>query len=155
MVSQHWFRYWLGGVSQQAIAWANVDQVPCRHMASPGHNELTHAVRYQTYSQVTNNEYVLGFHCFNRRLLPIPWQISPPWLIDHLLLNRLNLNINKFWYQNGYDLIYIHQANITEKGKYIPISDRNVTFYGWVFRGAESFLRNNHAFSFFVISQHM
>ena len=27
---------------QQAITWANVDIVPCRHMTSPGHIELTH-----------------------------------------------------------------------------------------------------------------
>ena len=40
MISQHWFRLWLGAVRQQAITWANVDLVPCRHMASPGHNEL-------------------------------------------------------------------------------------------------------------------
>ena len=40
MISQQWFRQWLGAVRHQAIAWANVDIVPCRHMASPGHNEL-------------------------------------------------------------------------------------------------------------------
>ena len=42
MLSQHWFRLWLGALRQQAITWVNVDQVLCRHMASPGHNELTH-----------------------------------------------------------------------------------------------------------------
>ena len=26
---------------QQAITWANVDPVPCHHMAPLGHNELT------------------------------------------------------------------------------------------------------------------
>ena len=40
MISQHWFRWWLGAVRQQAITWANVDTDPCRHMASLGHNEL-------------------------------------------------------------------------------------------------------------------
>ena len=35
MISQYWFRY-------QAITWTNVDLDPCRHMASLGHNELTH-----------------------------------------------------------------------------------------------------------------
>ena len=38
MISQHWFRWWLGAVRQQAITWANVDLAPCHHMASPGHN---------------------------------------------------------------------------------------------------------------------
>ena len=40
MMSQHWFREWLGAVRQQAITWANVDPYMCQHMASPGHNEL-------------------------------------------------------------------------------------------------------------------
>ena len=34
MISQHWFREWLGAISQQAITWANVDPDLCRHMAS-------------------------------------------------------------------------------------------------------------------------
>ena len=43
-----WFTYILiysnlGAVRQQAITWANVDSVPCRLMASLGHNKLTNA----------------------------------------------------------------------------------------------------------------
>ena len=33
MINQHWFR-------QQATTLANVDQILCHHMGSPGHNEL-------------------------------------------------------------------------------------------------------------------
>ena len=40
MISQHWFRWWLGAVRQQAITWVNVDPDLCRHMVSLGHNEL-------------------------------------------------------------------------------------------------------------------
>ena len=40
IISQHWFRQWLGAIRQQAITWANVDLDPCRHMTSLGHNEL-------------------------------------------------------------------------------------------------------------------
>ena len=29
-------------IRQQAIIWTNVEQVLCRHVASLGHNELTH-----------------------------------------------------------------------------------------------------------------
>ena len=60
-ISKHWFRQWLGAVSQQAITWANVDQDLCRHMASLGHNELTDAyvridfVPFWWCSYVTNN----------------------------------------------------------------------------------------------------
>ena len=38
MISQHWFREWLGAVRQQAITWTNVGKYPCRHMSSQCHN---------------------------------------------------------------------------------------------------------------------
>ena len=41
MVSQHWYRKWLGAVRQQAITWANVDPDPCRQMTSLGLSELS------------------------------------------------------------------------------------------------------------------
>ena len=41
VMSQHWFKLWLGAIRQQAITWANVDPDVCRHLASLGHNELT------------------------------------------------------------------------------------------------------------------
>ena len=41
MISQHWFRQWLGAIRQQAITWTSVDQDLHRHMASLGPNELT------------------------------------------------------------------------------------------------------------------
>ena len=34
-----------GAVGQQAITWTNIDPDLCRHMASLGHNELTHVVK--------------------------------------------------------------------------------------------------------------
>ena len=40
IVSQDWFRQWLGADKQQAIIWANVNTALCHHMASLGHNEL-------------------------------------------------------------------------------------------------------------------
>ena len=32
-IAQHWSRLWLDAIRQQAITWANVDPVPCHHMA--------------------------------------------------------------------------------------------------------------------------
>ena len=40
VISQQWFRQWLGAVKQQAITWANVYPDLWRHMASLGHNGL-------------------------------------------------------------------------------------------------------------------
>ena len=31
MISQHWFRLWLGAVRQQAITWANIDPDLCHY----------------------------------------------------------------------------------------------------------------------------
>ena len=43
MISQHWFRWWLGAIRQQAITWTSVDQDFRHHMASLGPNELSEA----------------------------------------------------------------------------------------------------------------
>ena len=40
MLSQHWFRQWLGAIWHQAITWANIDWDLCHHMVSLCHNEL-------------------------------------------------------------------------------------------------------------------
>ena len=39
MMSQHWFRWWLGVIKQKVI-WVNVDQNLCHHMASLSRNKL-------------------------------------------------------------------------------------------------------------------
>ena len=36
------FRRWLGAIRQQTISWVSANRDICRHMASLGHNELTH-----------------------------------------------------------------------------------------------------------------
>ena len=41
VISQHWLRYCLDPVRQQAISWANVGPDLRRHMVSVGHDELT------------------------------------------------------------------------------------------------------------------
>ena len=51
MISQHWFRWWLGAVRQQAITWASVDQDLQCHMASLGPNELNLGSKRMTRSQ--------------------------------------------------------------------------------------------------------
>ena len=67
MISQYWFRKWLGAVRQQTITWANVDLIPCRHMTSPGHNELKLVHRDSNHS---NGWHVL-FDGFVHRYSPI------------------------------------------------------------------------------------
>ena len=40
MISQHWFRQWLGAVRHQVITWTNVDLDLCQYMVPLGHYEL-------------------------------------------------------------------------------------------------------------------
>ena len=49
IISQHWFRWWLGAIRQQAIAWTNVDLDPCHHIASLGQNELIYSGMMTAY----------------------------------------------------------------------------------------------------------
>ena len=47
LISQHWFRRWIGAIRQQAIIWANVDP------QSLGHNKLRHIpLRFQGYNEI-------------------------------------------------------------------------------------------------------
>ena len=39
-MSQHWFRWWIGAIKNQAITWANFGSNVYRHMASLGHHQL-------------------------------------------------------------------------------------------------------------------
>ena len=57
MISQHWFRQWLGAVRQQAITWANVDPELCHEMALLGFNELTSIdiSIYMTHTMIWSN----------------------------------------------------------------------------------------------------
>ena len=69
MISQHWFRWWLGAVRQQAITGTNVDLDPCRHMASLGHSELI-----QVQYIPRNMHTVFALLCF---FVLIHWLIFP------------------------------------------------------------------------------
>ena len=40
MISQHWFRCWLGAVRHQAVTWISVDQNFWRHIVSLGHSAI-------------------------------------------------------------------------------------------------------------------
>ena len=54
MIRQHWIRWWLGAVRQQAITWANVDPDLCRHVVSLGHNELNWDLEPTLHGWISN-----------------------------------------------------------------------------------------------------
>ena len=56
-------------VRQQAITWASVDTGLCRHMMSPGHNEL-----------------ILRSQCLGKKKLTIViyWSIQATWSVENL-----------------------------------------------------------------------
>ena len=63
MISQHWFRWWLGAIKQQSVTWANVDLGLCHHMPSLGHNESNY------------NWYIINYYS-GQNLLRIPITFS-------------------------------------------------------------------------------
>ena len=62
MISQHWFRWWLGAVRQQAITWANVDRDLCRQMASLDLNELNLEFYKRVATVIMTFAIVSSFH---------------------------------------------------------------------------------------------
>ena len=45
MISQHWFRWWLSAIRQQAITWTIADRDLCHHMTSLSHKESNSRAR--------------------------------------------------------------------------------------------------------------
>ena len=76
MISQHWFRYWLGAIRQQAITWTSVDQDLQRHMASLGPNELTHWAIVMQYGVIELDQYRLRQWLGTIRYRVISWTIN-------------------------------------------------------------------------------
>ena len=98
MISQYWFRLWLGAVGQQAITWANVDPDLCRHMVSLGHNELTK--HHQKHISVENFTANKDMHIYKRfipnsgvNLLYIFVYTYISNLTEYIMVLNFNMNI--------------------------------------------------------------
>ena len=78
MISQHWVRWWLGAVRQQAITWANVDRDLCRHIAWLGPSELKEASNILYIEQVRNwpHNYVWCRNNVKRSVLFSYWKTN-------------------------------------------------------------------------------
>ena len=83
LISQHWFRYWLGADRQQAITWGNVDPDLCHRSELLGHNELR---QERIYS---------GPYCCLETLNSDWNRLEPPgatqtlWLVSFILVTML------------------------------------------------------------------
>ena len=99
MISQHWFRWWLDAVRQQAITWTNVDVDPWCHIASIGNNELNLCILYMyNMSHIFTHGYLV--HCSTLVKFPMlvhTWDIfiysysSPHWYF-----------IDIYFFKNGF-----------------------------------------------------
>ena len=58
VVSQYWFRQWLGVFRQQFITWTNVHQVRRHHMESTGQNDLILGMLFRYTRYITANHVV-------------------------------------------------------------------------------------------------
>ena len=56
LISQHWFRWWLGYFREETIKWANIDPDLCRHLAALDHFQWW-TFLYQTRTDENINDY--------------------------------------------------------------------------------------------------
>ena len=105
MTSQHWFRYWLRAVRQQAITRSNVDPDICHHMVSLDHNGLT-----QGGLDIINvlGQYdlmYLAYHLIGDKPLPKPtivtnlWKMVPQLIYLVVVASFISDRIQQ-WYRN-------------------------------------------------------
>ena len=94
----------VGAVRQQAITWANVDPVPCHHMASLGQNELIwghihsfHTVSRQWEKKIPKSAQVfkimpskIKFDTFKRKVNQQFMKIPNSRIMERLELNSLS-----------------------------------------------------------------
>ena len=123
MISQHWFRWWLGAVRQQAITWANVDLVPCRHMASPGHNELIYVLyTYIQTDMLSSNLYELYQSrkkslCYKEKhsFWKSPWiLLCPRKRQPHIFLVRVSYRVSFVnFYKRKLGVVSISRCRLT------------------------------------------
>ena len=131
MISQHWFRWWLGAIRHQAITWANVDPVLYHHMASFGHSELINIhykdiiislkIVYSTiYSGIDQRKhqssaslvFVRGIH----------W-----WLVH--FLHKGPVTRKMFPFDDPHAKRYLHSIIVTELEWLIPMLIKDVEWY--------------------------
>ena len=63
VISQQWFKKWLGAVRQQHITWAIVDPDLYRHMASVGHNVLNSLPYWIKFTTTIKNLNIDSWYC--------------------------------------------------------------------------------------------
>ena len=85
MISQHWFRLWLGVVRQQAITRTNADPDLCCDMASLSHNESQIWTRTNSNNFSQQRTVVFWF-----RLATILSLLEAPYLMEAPLKGSAN-----------------------------------------------------------------
>ena len=88
MISQYWFRKWLGAVRQQAITWANVDPDLYRHMAWLGHHELDKGLRRLVYWRIWACVYM---YIYMYIYIKVEWHIWVSKLGQHWFIMAMHL----------------------------------------------------------------
>ena len=76
MISQHWFRWWLGAVTQQVITWAHLDPDLCHYMASLGYSGL----KYYLVHSSTLNDHMMQLP--NKCVIPLEENRLQQWIYN-------------------------------------------------------------------------
>ena len=113
MVGQHWFRYWLGLVRQQAITWANVDPKRCHRMVSWNFTWCMWWAPMLTCRQRNAQKQTLGKFCLQ---------------YDDCHFRKMHLNMSSAKYQPfcwGLN-VFMHWGRLTYCGLMTPYGDRDL-----------------------------
>ena len=108
VISQHWFRYWLGAVRQQAITWTSVDQDLQRHMASLGSNVL-------------NNMRNRSMKCVNRECKWTRFKSNDAWILPKISIGHFAGGISNYIYE--YISLYVTQFSLRLDSKCAILMD--------------------------------
>ena len=93
MISQHWSRWWLGAVRQQAITWTSVDQDLQRHMAWLGPNEL---INHRAFNYIIKHLVGSGLRWILRRLLSRHCSVNRSH--DRIYYNASRVLMHAIWW---------------------------------------------------------
>ena len=107
---------------RQAITWANVEPDPCRHMASLGHNELTHlplvlSICISELGQALVQ--IKACRLFGTKPLLNQYWVIANWTFRNKLQWNSHQNTKLFIHENAFENIVNKRVAILSRGRWV------------------------------------
>ena len=137
MISQYWFRYWLGAVRQQAITWTNVDWVPCRLYGVARAQWVNERVHWSLFVEgmVRNLQKCNGHTC----QASSKYSVLTPWhaLVSLFVLLQENVYLSTKWthFETIIKRCPIYRSNCREQPGPISSNQRSSQWQLFIYPG--------------------